>query len=255
MIQENVRILIIEDEGIVAMELQESLEKEGFDVVGIADNGVDAIEMFKNDTIDLVLIDIHIKGQWDGIETATELKKHKDVPFIYITANSDSPTFERAKNTRPAAFLNKPFRINDLRKAIELAMYNFSQKQSATETKDKDSLKKEASDQDRILHFNNAIFVKQNYKYIKLSYCDIMYLKVDGNYTYIQTIEKKHVIKNSLQNLIDIFGAEFIRVHRSFAINIQHLTGFNESTLHLGQEEIPLGRNYKDAFMLLFKQL
>ncbi|MEA5402934.1 response regulator [Arcicella sp. DC2W] len=252
-----VSILIVEDEAIVALELQESLEQEGFKVVAIADNGREALEILKGEEIDLILLDIHIKGDWDGIETAIHLNTYKKVPFIYVTAYADNSTFERAKATMPSAYLIKPFRINDLRKAIELAMYHFSQKQPPIlDTHEKAVAKKEPIEQEGILHFNNAIFIKQNYKYTKVVFSDIQYLKADGNYTYIQTIDKKHVIKNSLQNVIDLFNTEkFIRVHRSYAINVNYLTAFNENMIQLGEEEIPLGRNYKDVFLQLFKLL
>lgn len=248
-------ILIVEDEGIVAMELQENLQNEGFDVVAIVDNGPEALDVIKDENVDLVLLDINIKGNWDGIETAINIKKHKNIPVIYLTAYADSETFNRAKATKPSAYLVKPFRLNDLHKAIELAMFNFSQQQ---ETRDgaKATVKKENADPEGILHFNNAIFIKQNYKYNKIAYNDIRYLKADGNYTYIQTGDKTHIIKHSLQNVIDIFNTDtFVRVHRSYAININHLTSFNENALHLGHEEIPIGRNYKDVFLQLFKQL
>jgi two-component system, response regulator PdtaR len=254
---QKVSILIVEDEGIVAMELQESLENEGFEVTAVVDNGQEAIDLVKTEDIDLVLLDINIKGAWDGIETATQLKKEKNIPFIYVTAYGDSNTFERARATMPSAYLIKPFRINDLRKAIELAMFNFTQQQEGNQTaKDNAAEKKGPHELDGILHFNNAIFIKQNYKYNKVGYNDILFLKADGNYTYIQTTGKKHIVKYSLQNVLDIFNTDkFVRVHRSFAINMEHLTSFNENAIFINDEEIPMGRNYKDAFMQFFKQL
>ena len=253
---QKVNILIVEDEGIVALELQESLQKEGFDVAAIVDNGQEALEVIKERNIDMVLLDINIKGAWDGIETALQLRKHKTIPFIYVTAYADNNTFERAKATMPSAYLIKPFRINDLRKAIELAMFHFTQQMENFQVAKEKLYKKENQDLDGILHFNNAIFIKQNYKYNKIPYEDITYLKADGNYTYIQTSGKKYVIKYSLQSVIDIFNTgKFIRVHRSYAINMDHLTSFNENFIYLSEEEIPIGRNYKDLFMKLFKPL
>lgn len=251
-----VSILVVEDEGIVGLELQERLQEEGFNVVGVADNGREALELIQSNEVDIVLLDINIKGNWDGIQTAIELRKIKSVPFIYLTAYADGATFERAKVTLPSAYLTKPFQIKDLRKAIELALYHFTAQQQTGEGKDKVQVKREASDNESILHFNNAIFIKQNYKYNKISYDNILYLKADGNYTYIQTSDKRYVIKHSLQQLIDIFNADnFVRVHRSYAINMGHLTSFNENTLQLYDESIPIGRNYKDVFLRLFKQL
>ena len=253
---DTVNILIVEDEGIVALELQESLQQEGFGVAAIVDNGPEALELIKSEDIDLVLLDINIKGAWDGIETAVQLRRQKNIPFIYVTAYADSNTFERAKTTMPSAYLVKPFRINDLRKAIELAMFHFTQLQESYQVAKEKLSKKESGDLEGILHFNNAIFIKQNYKYNKIAYDDIRYFRADGNYTFIETVSKKYIVKYSLQNLVDIFSADkFIRVHRSYAINMNYLTSFNENCLYLNEEEIPIGRNYKEMFMQLFKQL
>jgi len=251
-----VGILIVEDEGIVGLELQESLQEEGYNVVGVADNGLEAIELLEKNHVDLVLLDVNIKGSLDGIQTAAELKKIKNVPFIYVTAYADGATFERAKKTLPSAYLTKPFQIKDLRKAIDLALYHFTLQQPASGLKDKSIVKKEVADQESVLHFNDAVFIKQNYKYNKISYQNILYLKADGNYTCIHTADKMYIIKYSLQQVIDIFNTSiFVRVHRSYAINMGHLTSFNENTLQLNQESIPIGRNYKDVFLRLFKQL
>ncbi|MEA5427963.1 response regulator [Arcicella lustrica] len=253
-IPDKIRILIVEDEGIVALELQESLEQEGFEVVAVADNAIDAIAIIKKEDIDLILLDIHIKGELDGIQTAIRINQLKNLPIIYLTAYADSETFERAKATKPSAYLIKPFRINDLRRAIDLALFHFVNQTTPTEVKEKTPEKRRNIEQDSILHFNNAIFIKQNYKYNKINVEDIQYLKADGNYTYIQTVEKRHIIKYSLQNIIDILSTDkLVRVHRSFAINMSQLTSFNENQLFLGQEEIPIGRNYKEAFLQLFK--
>lgn len=251
-----VGILIVEDEGIVGLQLQESLQEEGYDVVGVADNGPEAVELLEKNHVDLVLLDVNIKGSWDGIQTADELKKIKNIPFIYVTAYADGATFDRAKRTLPSAYLTKPFQIKDLRKAIDLALYHFTNNQPAASPKDTSTVKKEVADQESVLHFNDAVFIKQNYKYNKISYQHILFLKADGNYTCIHTADKMYIIKYSLQQVIDIFNTSiFVRVHRSYAINMGHLTSFSENTLQVNSESIPIGRNYKDVFLRLFKQL
>ena len=256
--QDKVNILIVEDEGIVAMELQESLLNEGFGVAGITDDGAEAIDIIKEIDVDLALLDINIKGGWDGIQIAEQIKKHKNIPVIFVTAYTDRGTFDRAKLTLPSAYLTKPFQISDLRKSIDLAMHHFLYAQNtATDTaKSNITAKKDLLAQENILFFDNAIFIKQNYKYYKITYENILYLKADGNYTYIFMPEKNYIIKYALQNLIDLFNTGcFIRVHRSFAINICHLNSFTDSMVIIDQEKIPLGRMYKDDFLKLFKKL
>ncbi len=114
------RILIVEDEGLIALDLQNRLERLGYTVAGIANRGQSALEATRRGECDLVLLDIRLKGEPDGIETARQIRSWSDIPIIYLTAHSDAATLERARLTDPAAFLAKPLTC-DLRPVIELA--------------------------------------------------------------------------------------------------------------------------------------
>jgi len=258
---DKINILIVEDEGLVAMELEENLLRDGYDVVDITDNCDDACEAHRRHNIDLILLDINIKGRYDGIETAARLMEIREVPFIYLTAFTDASTIDRAKKTFPAAYLSKPYQVTNLTIAIEMALHNFAFRK-APEPKmhvvDREEKKEKtpADNKESILAFNNSIFVKQNYKFIKINIHDIFYLEADSNYTYIYTVENKYAIRHSLQNVMDkLMLDNFVRTHRSYAVNINHLTTFNDSFISIGKYEIPLGRNYKEAFFKYFKFL
>jgi len=114
--------------------------------------------------------------------------------------------------------------------------------------------KEKRIDQDAPLRLKEAIFVKQNYRYHKIRCQDILYLKADGNYTCIYTTGKTYIIKYSLQAITSQFldNEAFARVHRSFTINMQHLSSFNEAMAVIDGKEIPIGPNYKISFMKLF---
>ena len=112
------KILIVEDEGIQAMALEETLERNGYEVVGIADHGLEAVEIFQHNLVDLVILDVNIKGDWDGIETAKQIQSVKKTPFIYLTAYMDSVTHQRAEETGPLAYLNKPYQEGKLLLAL-----------------------------------------------------------------------------------------------------------------------------------------
>ena len=122
-----VHVMIVEDESIVAMDLAAGLEHDGYKVAGIADNYADALKLFSEETVDILLMDIHIHGDKDGVETATELMKMKQVPLIYLTAFTDAKTVERVKHTNPSAFLTKPYNIDNVRIAIDLALHHFAE--------------------------------------------------------------------------------------------------------------------------------
>src|SRR5687768_11309049 len=105
---EKINVLIVEDESIVALDLATGLENDGYFIAGIADNADDAILVFKEHEVDIVLMDVNIIGKKDGIDTAIELLRIKQVPVIYLTAFTDTNTVNRVKQTHPAAFLTKP---------------------------------------------------------------------------------------------------------------------------------------------------
>ncbi|QMU27140.1 response regulator [Adhaeribacter radiodurans] len=255
-----VRILIVEDEGILALGLEDTLTTDGYEVVGIADNGPEAISLIKENPVDLILLDIHIKGDWDGIETARHIRALKDIPFIYLTAFADEGTVNRAKDTFPAAYLTKPYQQTNLRIAIEMALHQFAYRKqneakviplNKTVEKDKNNLSGET-----ILAINDAIFLKQNYRFLKIILTDILLLEADSNFTYIYTRDNKFVLRHGLQHVIEKINLpQLVRVHRSFAVNMQHLETFNDSFVVIGKHEVPLGRNYKEEFFKNFNFL
>ena len=118
----NEKILVVEDDDIIAKVEDWRLKNLGYQVCGRAVSGAEAMELVVKHKPDLVLMDINIKGDIDGIETAKMIKKGFNIPVIYVTSHSDGPTLVRAKETKPDGFIVKPFDDNDLRVAIQLAL-------------------------------------------------------------------------------------------------------------------------------------
>ncbi len=119
---EHAKILIVEDEGIIADNLAFRLSSAGYDVTGIADSAGDAMDKIRERVPELILMDIHIKGSVDGIEATAALRKLSDIPVIYLTAYSDQKTIDRAKVTGASGFLAKPIQYSALGNAIEMAI-------------------------------------------------------------------------------------------------------------------------------------
>ncbi|WP_052309896.1 response regulator [Methanocella arvoryzae] len=119
----NERILIVEDEAIVLLDIRSRLIGLGYNVVGTASTGEEAIVKANATRPDAILMDIGLKGNIDGISAAEEIRKTQDTPIIYLTANSDITTLQRAKITGPFGYVLKPFDERELRVTIEMALY------------------------------------------------------------------------------------------------------------------------------------
>src|SRR4029077_594697 len=116
-------VLIVEDESIVAMELQEQVKGLDCGVIGPVSTAAAALRLCETNAPDLVLMDIRIQGAQDGVEAAQMLRRRFGVPVIYLTALADGITMERAKLTNPAGYLLKPVRPDELKAAVEIALY------------------------------------------------------------------------------------------------------------------------------------
>jgi two-component system, response regulator PdtaR len=116
------KILLVEDDDVIAKVADWRLKNLGYTICGRATSAAEAMELVVNEKPAIVLMDINIKGDVDGIETAKMIRKGFNIPVVYVTSHSDGPTLERAKETRPDGFIVKPFDDEDLRVAIELAL-------------------------------------------------------------------------------------------------------------------------------------
>jgi len=121
------KILIVEDETIIALDIQRSLTKTGFEVTDAVTNHDDAIESVKKNKPDMILMDIHLENSQDGIQTAQDIQKIENVPIIYLTSFHDEDTTSRAVKTNPVQYLIKPFNIDQLKTTINLALYKINQ--------------------------------------------------------------------------------------------------------------------------------
>jgi len=116
------KILIVEDEAVVSLDISRRLEKMGYEVMGRLASGEEAIAAIQEERPDLVLMDINLQGEIDGIETATKLYKEHNLPVIYLTAYAGESTLERAKESKPYGYILKPFKERELHAAIEIAI-------------------------------------------------------------------------------------------------------------------------------------
>ncbi|KAF5086715.1 methanogen output domain 1-containing protein [Methanobacterium aggregans] len=134
---DNTRVLIIEDESITALEIHKKLETWGYHVVGVAGSGEEAVEIARENRLDLILADIILKGDMDGVEAIEQIYEITDAPVIYLTAHADESTFKRAKETKPAGYVIKPYDEKELAFNMEIALYNRKVKSRVEESEER----------------------------------------------------------------------------------------------------------------------
>lgn len=237
---DKVRILVVEDEIVIADNICDILEELGYDVLEPAINYSEAIETIEAEKPDLALLDIQLAGKKDGIDIAWEIKKTYKFPFIFLTSNADPRTIERAKHLSPPAYLVKPFNRDDLYTSIELALFNYSK-----ETTNQD-LQKETSD----LMIKDAIFIKNKNMFHKVLIKDIVFLKSDHVYIEVYiTNGEKYLIRDTLTNQTEKLPKNFFRTHRSYTVNLDYLEAINSMKVIASGHEIPIGKNYRSDLM------
>ncbi len=234
-----IRVLIVEDEPIIAADLDDRLTEMGFEVLGPCASGEEALLFFEQSNIDLVLMDIQLDGDLDGIQTALKILEKRQLPIIYLTSNADDATFSRAKNTAPAAFLSKPFRGKDLQHAIELAITRTAATTHRTETP--------VETIDAHL-FKDRLFIKVKDRMIRLFLSDILWLEADDYYCKLVTLEKEFLITQTLKQMGESLSGipEFMRVHRSFIVNLAHVEEIGDLFVLIHKKQIPLNKSSKD---------
>lgn len=233
------RILIVEDDMIIAANLAMQLTKLGYEVIGIASRGEEALAHTKLTPPDLILMDIHLKGSLNGIATVKAIQINCDIPVIYLTANSDEATFASAKTTHPYAFISKPFNQVDLERTIALVQEKLLPRKAMERPVDYG-----------LEVLNDRIFIRHNGKMVKLLLEDILYIEADRNYCHILTSENKYLLVSTLKTLEDeLFGTRLMRVHRSFMVNLSKLDVVSESHLEIKRKVIPISKSYKDGLM------
>ncbi|MDA2919005.1 response regulator [Desulfobacterota bacterium AH_259_B03_O07] len=131
----NARIMVVEDESIVAKSIRNMLKELGYKVSAVASSGEEAIKKAVKLSPNLVLMDIVLKGKLDGVETAKHIRANKNIPVVYLTAYADNKTIERAKMTEPYGYIIKPFVIQDLQSAVEVALYKHEMESKLIERK------------------------------------------------------------------------------------------------------------------------
>ncbi|OAB80514.1 LytR/AlgR family response regulator transcription factor [Cochleicola gelatinilyticus] len=222
----HLNIYIAEDEPIIVATIETILLKMGHTICGEADSVVDIKQDLTKIKPDLVLVDINLEGNEDGIDLAKHLDL-KSIPYIFLTSQTDPETIARVKTTSPLGYVVKPFTEASLQSNIEIAWHTYQ------------STEKE------------YLLIKSNGRLHKVDQSTIKYLKAFDNYCYIFTTSTSYLVPHTLKHISGKLNSDFfIKSHRSYLINIRMVTGISSDSVLIDKEEIPLSTKNKELFTL-----
>lgn len=221
------RILIVEDEILIADLIRRYIIKKGWEVVGIASSYEEAELLYEQMEPDLVLLDVRLSGSRTGIDFAHFIQDQRyPVPFIFLTSQYDHKTLDLAKETYPAGYLSKPFQKGSLYATIEIAMHRH------------DAYSEEFGEEE------NSITVFDGKKHVVIPFEDILYLKADHVYVEVQMEGEKTInTRTPLSDLIEELPmGRFVQTHRSYVINLRQVTEWDKMTIYIQNQRIPVSR-------------
>lgn len=236
-------VLVVEDESIVAKDIQNSLKKLGYTVPSVENSGEDAIDAAGQYSPDLILMDIMLKGEISGIEAADQIRKRYQIPVIFLTAYADESTLSKAKVTEPYGYIIKPFKEIDLHTSIEMALYKHGKEQEVKKERDLYSsivLDKSVED---------CIFVKSNSRLVKVKTQEIYFVEALKDYVIIHTKDSKYTVHSTMKDMLSkLASSEFLRVHRSYIVRVDKIVAIEQNSLIIEDDKkiVPVGGSYRD---------
>jgi DNA-binding LytR/AlgR family response regulator len=229
------RVFIVEDELIHLESIKIAIEEAGYELVGECGNADLAFDLIKKAAPDVVLVDIALPGLLNGITLATKVHEELAIPHIFTTSFTQDEVIKQAVATQPSGYLRKPVDPVNLRAAVQIAMCRQPQNNHDPEGNP-----------------SKTVFAKIGDKLVRINIDEILMVKADGENCISLVLEKKEVsCRTTLKEFSSQLPSNFILVHRSYFINIDHLDCFNEreQTAILKGHSAPVARNYRKDFL------
>ena len=225
--------------------MQSMLEEIGYEIVDNVIVYEQAVEVLKNKEVDLVLIDIILASDKTGIDLGKHIRDSYDIPFIFVTSNSDRATVENAKTVQPNGYLVKPFEQQDLYTSIEIALSKFEPGRKSRSEDTGEDIDGEGFTSNSLL--KDSIFVKKQHLYYRIYFDDIRFIKADNVYLEVNTKDKKFLVRSPLKNYLEKLPRnKFYRAHKSYIVNVDHIDGINTRDILINGTLIPISKEFKE---------
>jgi DNA-binding LytR/AlgR family response regulator len=229
------RVFVVEDELIHTEAIKIAIEEAGLELVGECNNADLAFDMIKHAKPDVLLVDIALPGLLNGITLSAKVHEELSIPHIFTTSFTQEDVIKQAAATQPSGYLRKPVDPINLKAAVHIALSRLQHKNAEPETQK-----------------TKTIFAKIGDKLVRINIDDILIVKADGENCISVVLEKKEIsCRNTLKEFCNQLPCNFVQVHRSYFINIDHLDCFNEreQTVILKGHSAPIARNFRKDFL------
>lgn len=217
---------------LTAVELESTIERLGDFQCYRCASAIEAVDILSKKEIDLAILDINIQGEKDGIWIA-EYMSRTGGKFIFLTSHQDGETIRRATEHRPLGYIIKPFNASDIEANLSIAL---------NQIQAPNLLENAAA--------NNSIFVKDSYNLVRIVFDEIHFIKSDKNYLEVYFHDQRQLIRSTLTDFLKVLPKNlFAQVHRSYVINIRFVSKINSQNLIVGEREIPMSSQFRDALI------
>lgn len=230
------KILIVEDEPLVAEDLKETLELLDYDVVGVAESYEEAAPVLAENTVDLAMLDVNIEGDMDGIDLAQHIRGKYDCKIVFLTSFSDRKTIERIQVVQPDGYLVKPYKKEDIKATLGVLD---SHQSSNTKTSK-----------------HQPILIKDKLDHVKIDPAEILYLKAENNYCKVVTSARNYLLSITLKAVLEKLPDDLVkRCHRTYAVNIDSIGRVGGNYIVVNDESIPINDAFKHFINGYFRKV
>lgn len=248
---EKSKILVVEDVNSIEIDVRNRLEEMGYKVQSIVLSAEKAYEAIENEKPDLVLMDVILDGDKDGIETAKEIREHYNIPVLFLSGETNHEKLAGIAESKAYGFVSKPFKQADLMTNIQIALQRHEEEQEQLYEIKK--LKRSNTSHDSPQH--DFIFVRADYKLNKINLQDILFIEALKDYVVINTKDKIFTTHATMKKMMQVLPEkDFARVHRSYIVRLDKVFSvkYPDLVIEGKMKAIPIGGLYRKE---LFKRL
>lgn len=243
---ENPKILVVEDVNSIEIDVRNRLEEMGYEVQSIVLSAEKAYQEIENGSPDIVLMDLNLEGEKDGVNAAAEIIDNYEIPVLFLAGETNKEKLKRIESSKARGFLSKPFKETDLDINIRLSLQkNKGEQKTQKKNNQLWNLKTESISREQ-----KFIFIRVDYKLKKINLEEILYIEALKDYVVIHTVKYNFTTHTTMKKMIETLPEdEFVRIHRSYIVRLDKIFSVKYPDLIIEEKKdtLPIGGNYRKA--------